>query len=229
MVGAPAGRISRPASRSGADDRLQRRGQLRRAARLVEVIEVDQHRGRPPVVADEQAGQERVRLDALLERRDLGVVRRHLGRQRRDLQRVVGAVDVLDPRRHQRQHAARLHARDLLERLRDALDLAQIGRRVDGAGLGVEADHRHVFAAEQLLDALADDHQRVPGRNLLIDVQQHAQPADEEAEHQGDQHDRGDHELRPADDGGDVAAQHVQRCSNSDLSSGSRNSLPVAK
>ena len=42
----PAGRISRPGSRSGATIASRRGAELGRAARLHEVVEVDQHRGR---------------------------------------------------------------------------------------------------------------------------------------------------------------------------------------
>jgi hypothetical protein len=47
IVGAPAGRISRPGLALGADDRLQDERQLGRdAPAFIEVVEVDQHRGR---------------------------------------------------------------------------------------------------------------------------------------------------------------------------------------
>ncbi len=63
---------------------------------------------------------------------------------------------------------------------------------------------------------LPDDHQRMPGGDLRVDVQQDVQPGHEEAERQRHQRDQRDDELRPADDRGHIAAQHGQRFSTSE-------------
>ena len=218
-----------PGHALGREDLLQAVVEEARAAGLLEVAEVGQHRGRAAVVADEEAGQEAIRLDALPKGRDLGVGLRDLVGERRDLQRVGRAVDVLHPRRHERQDAARLDAGELLQLLGDPLHPAEDVGRVDGSRLGIKADHGHVLPAEQLLDPLAGDHQRMSRGDLRVDVQEDVKPGHGEAERQRHQRDQRDDELGPADDRGHIAAQHGQRFSSSERISGSRVSLLGAK
>ena len=192
----------------GRENFLELRVEPQGAAGFHEVVEIDHHRGRAAVVAHEQARDHPVPVDARAKVLHLGVVRRHLVGELLHLERVFGAVDVLDPLGHERDHAAGLDAGDLLEGLGDALHLGEDGRRVDRAARWVDPDDGHVFAAEHLLDALAHDHPGVTRRDLSIDVDVDLEARDEEREaHRDREHER-DHQLGPRDNQIDVAAQH---------------------